>query len=332
MSVSETFHGFIETTQDSLLIFEACKRNILPKISRRLQEKERKLVRSGSVFVFDEKESGKSIYTILPRAALILIRAIGIKRWTDGLVWSPSRIMGNFLIYRELDKKPTTAEKQQQIRKLSLAERGSNTTSNKVRSVSSTYDQSRSRERHLVGSLSDSYNFKANGLIKKTTSIVVFGAPFHLISYYHPNDVLENQLRTPSAVPELANLEISLELLSKQNFRIPPMVEPDGQNFQTQQSYHHLIPLEVDLNNYNASCMLSPTPTYSTPHPSLPLSHFNRNASISTPLTVHNNHGFQPRKPSTFNLLLSSEDRQQQDQSANLYSPSSMSAANNYYG
>jgi hypothetical protein len=64
MSVSETFHGFIETTQDSLLIFEACKRNILPRISRRLQEKERRLVRSGSVFVFDEKESGKSMYAI----------------------------------------------------------------------------------------------------------------------------------------------------------------------------------------------------------------------------------------------------------------------------
>lgn len=26
----------------------------------------------------------------------------GIKRWTDGLIWSPSRILGNFLIYREL--------------------------------------------------------------------------------------------------------------------------------------------------------------------------------------------------------------------------------------
>jgi hypothetical protein len=58
MSISETFHGYIETTQDSLLVFEACRRNILPKISRRLQYKERRLVRSGSVFVFDERDSG----------------------------------------------------------------------------------------------------------------------------------------------------------------------------------------------------------------------------------------------------------------------------------
>jgi hypothetical protein len=58
MSMIETFNGFVETTQDALLIFEACRRNILPKIARRLLEKERKLVRSGSVFVFDQKESG----------------------------------------------------------------------------------------------------------------------------------------------------------------------------------------------------------------------------------------------------------------------------------
>jgi hypothetical protein len=29
----------------------------------------------------------------------------GIKRWTDGLSWSPSRTLDNFLVYRELDKK-----------------------------------------------------------------------------------------------------------------------------------------------------------------------------------------------------------------------------------
>jgi hypothetical protein len=57
----------------------------------------------------------------------------------------------------------------------------------------------------------------------------------HLISYYDPRDVLQQKLRTPSSVPELATLEISPELLVKQNFRIPPMVEPtfdhtDGNN------------------------------------------------------------------------------------------------------
>ncbi len=44
------------------------------------------MIASGAVFVFDEDESG-------------------IKRWTDGFFWSPSRILGNFLLYRETDKR-----------------------------------------------------------------------------------------------------------------------------------------------------------------------------------------------------------------------------------
>jgi hypothetical protein len=84
----------------------------------------------------------------------------------------------------------------------------------------------RNRDRQLVGSLSDTYKFRQDGLIKKTMSIVVNGVSQHLISYYDPRDVLQQKLRTPSSVPELATLEISPELLVKQNFRIPPMVEP----------------------------------------------------------------------------------------------------------
>ncbi|KAG0164299.1 hypothetical protein DFQ28_010538 [Apophysomyces sp. BC1034] len=199
MLVAETFHGYIETTQDVLLVFEGCRRGLLPRICRRLQERERKLIRSGSVFVFDERESG-------------------IKRWTDGRVWSPSRILGNFLIYRELDKRALNDKK------MSLSDARQRSYSADHPASDSTID--RNRERQLVGSLSDSYKFRKDGLIKKTMSIVINGVSQHLISYYHPQDVLQNKLRTPSSVPELASLEISPELLVKQNFRIPPMVEP----------------------------------------------------------------------------------------------------------
>ncbi|KAG1097665.1 hypothetical protein G6F42_018139 [Rhizopus arrhizus] len=92
--------------------------------------------------------------------------------------------------------------------------------------VSSGMSTDRNRERRLVGSLSDSYRFRKDGLIKKTMSIIVHGVAQHLISYYLPNDIIANKLRTPSSVPELASLEISPDLLVKQNFRIPPMVEP----------------------------------------------------------------------------------------------------------
>ncbi len=72
--------GWIETTGDALLILEAARRGLIPRVTRRLVDSERKMITSGSVFVFDEDESG-------------------IKRWTDGFVWSPSRILGNFLVY-----------------------------------------------------------------------------------------------------------------------------------------------------------------------------------------------------------------------------------------
>ncbi|KAI8984401.1 Gti1/Pac2 family-domain-containing protein, partial [Mycotypha africana] len=207
MLVTETFHGYIETTQDVLLIFEGCRRGLLPRICRRLQERERKMIRSGSIFVFDERESG-------------------IKRWTDGRVWSPSRILGNFLIYRELDKKQAGEKRLSTSSNASLIE---NPLAAARRSFSidggggASID--RNKERQLVGSLSDSYRFKEDGLIKKTMSIIVNGVAQHLISYYDPNEVLQEKLRAPSSVPELASLEISPELLVKQNFRIPPLVE-----------------------------------------------------------------------------------------------------------
>jgi len=71
--------GFIETTGDALLILEAARQGVIPRVTRRLVEAERKMIGSGSIFVFDEEESG-------------------IRRWTDGCFWSPSRILGNFLV------------------------------------------------------------------------------------------------------------------------------------------------------------------------------------------------------------------------------------------
>ncbi|KAJ2385051.1 Gluconate transport-inducing protein, partial [Coemansia sp. RSA 2559] len=80
---TETYHGYVETTDDALRIFEACRRGILMRRSRRLCESERTGISSGSMFVWDESESG-------------------IRRWTDGRKWSPSRVNGCFLVYTEL--------------------------------------------------------------------------------------------------------------------------------------------------------------------------------------------------------------------------------------
>jgi hypothetical protein len=74
------FLGYVETTTDALRLIMAARLGIIPRITRRLNDSERRsMIRSGAVFVFCVEESG-------------------IKRWTEGLCWSPSRIVGNFLV------------------------------------------------------------------------------------------------------------------------------------------------------------------------------------------------------------------------------------------
>ena len=86
MDIEPTFKGYIEDEKDALLIIQATMDGKLKHIPRRPYEIERSyLIASGNIFVFIEEISG-------------------IKRWTDGVTWSPSRIAGKFLIYKEIDK------------------------------------------------------------------------------------------------------------------------------------------------------------------------------------------------------------------------------------
>lgn len=85
-SSMETYFGYIKCAQDALQIFKACHLGVLPRVRRRLSDRERSTIRSGSVFVWYEREAG-------------------MRRWTDGRSWSPSRVSGSFLTYKELNCK-----------------------------------------------------------------------------------------------------------------------------------------------------------------------------------------------------------------------------------
>ncbi|KAG8962504.1 hypothetical protein FRC03_004189 [Tulasnella sp. 419] len=235
------FCGFIETTEDALLILEAARRRLIPRVTRRLSDRERKLIASGSVFVFEEEESG-------------------IKRWTDSLVWSPSRILGNFLIYRETDKRnpdgsqPTrpghrnsqssgggpssilVAETDTSIPQPSssaaawsgsLSRPKGTKTDTSLSGEAGSSGLDRARERVLLGSLTNSTKFKDDGMMKKTFSLTLPGTnkTHHLVSYYKVSDVEAGRLRTPSSLPELAALDISPDFLERTHFRVPPRVE-----------------------------------------------------------------------------------------------------------
>ncbi|KAI0707487.1 Gti1/Pac2 family-domain-containing protein [Cerioporus squamosus] len=196
--------GWIETTGDALLILEAARRGLIPRVTRRLVDSERKMITSGSVFVFDEDESG-------------------IKRWTDGFFWSPSRILGNFLLYRETEKRGA-GHRSARVEAAANAEEDAtkDQTLSRPKGESSRLGIDRQRERILVGSLTNSYKFKPGGMMKKTFSLTIGGVAQHLISYYKIEDVEQGRLRSPSSLPELASLTISPEYLDKTHFRNPP--------------------------------------------------------------------------------------------------------------
>lgn len=118
-------------------------------------------------------------------------------------MWSPSRILGNFLVYRELANRENRS-----IDEDDFSQRSNNEEDSLV--------LLHQKERALVGSLTTantSYNFKKDGLIKKTIRILVNGNYLHIVSYYNKNDVLNNLLPTPSASPQLACLQISPDLM-----------------------------------------------------------------------------------------------------------------------
>ncbi|KAK2778552.1 hypothetical protein FQN52_004611 [Onygenales sp. PD_12] len=215
-----TYTGYVSSTQDALILFEACLSGLLQHVPRRPHDRERsQLVKSGSIFIYEENASG-------------------IKRWTDGVTWSPSRILGNFLVYRELDKPFPPGEKKRAMKKGSRrpvqATRPGEPYPRPQENNGSAYPTSTSPgatfgertqqselERQLVGSLVDSYGFKEAGLVKKTMSVTVNGVTHHLVSYYSLEDVVQNAMNVPSHDENLRYIRPRAELTSKQSFRAP---------------------------------------------------------------------------------------------------------------
>ncbi|KAF3059936.1 Global transcription regulator sge1 [Daldinia childiae] len=216
-----TFFGYIASTMDALILFEACLSGRLSHVPRRPHDRERSdLIASGNVFMYEEHSSG-------------------IKRWTDGVPWSPSRILGNFLLYRELDKPFQPGEKKRAMKRQRNDSMITKPTSHSrassvgnyatamidggasISNLDSATSARNDAERALVGSLIDSYQFRPDGLIKKTISVTYNGVQHHLVSYYSIEDVIQNKLRTPSQDPVLRDIAPRAPLISSSSFRAP---------------------------------------------------------------------------------------------------------------
>ncbi|KAI0748624.1 Gti1/Pac2 family-domain-containing protein [Daedaleopsis nitida] len=75
----------VRDARDAHIVFEAVRQGLLKPVQRRLNELERSTyIASGSLFVWEESDD-----------------EMGLKRWTDGRVWSQSRMREPYLFYDE---------------------------------------------------------------------------------------------------------------------------------------------------------------------------------------------------------------------------------------
>jgi hypothetical protein len=163
----ETYNGQVRTPQDAIILFEACRLGLLPRVQRRLSEKERQSIRSGSVFVWDEREAG-------------------MRRWTDGKSWSASRVSGSFLTYREMEGK-----------------RGGNS----VPPPNKQSDMHAEEPPQETDEGPDGYRYKPDGLMKQSFSITTSqGQHLHLISYFARSHATAPGLNQPSTDPSLRGI------------------------------------------------------------------------------------------------------------------------------
>ncbi|KZT57031.1 hypothetical protein CALCODRAFT_496691 [Calocera cornea HHB12733] len=80
----------VSSQHDALVIFEACRRGCLPVMRHRLADNEKDIhIVPGSVYVWEEAHASD-------RSSRCL------RRWTDGVKWSQSRMREPFLFYEEV--------------------------------------------------------------------------------------------------------------------------------------------------------------------------------------------------------------------------------------
>lgn len=85
----------VRTTADAVIIFHAVRHNMLPMVRRRLDADERRSIKSGDVFVWEERCNAEA-------------SGLGIERWTDSIRWGPSRTRDDFLFYNERPQSDAT--------------------------------------------------------------------------------------------------------------------------------------------------------------------------------------------------------------------------------
>ncbi|RPB17822.1 hypothetical protein P167DRAFT_498624 [Morchella conica CCBAS932] len=247
----ETYHGHVRSPADAIVLFEACRIGLLPRVQRRLSEKERQNIKSGSIFVWDEREAG-------------------MRRWTDGKSWSASRVSGSFLTYREMEGKRGGNAFAPPVTTLAVSGRGGK----------SPNPDSDSEGMDIEGP--DGYRYKPDGLMKQSFSITTAThQKLHLISYYARSHPSSQNLMQPTQDIQLKHIRPAKGMYpestvhEQQNVPMVTRGPMIATNFPHQSSPNSLIPRQgaTHPNNYPQSVNpygWPPSPV-STPPTNIPL-------------------------------------------------------------
>ncbi|KAJ3405248.1 hypothetical protein HDU80_001638 [Chytriomyces hyalinus] len=155
----ETYFGFIATLEDALLVIEGTINGCLPHFAGTASELNHIPVRSGTVIVVAESSAN-------------------VRRWKDGIPWSPSRAFGPFLLYRQIELETSATSSSIPHPKYSARRFNSNHAG-----LEPNYTQK---------TLKPGTRIAPNGLTKRTITLVGSdGGRHRLVSYYEPIDIVD---------------------------------------------------------------------------------------------------------------------------------------------
>ena len=164
-SMQLSYWGFVETANDAMALIQPCSQGSLHFANRRPTASERPAVaQSGHIYIYVENPST-------------------VQRWTDDQRWSRSRMLGDFLVYAELESTQMQSPRAEDGDRPRPGQTGEE-----------------NWHRRLCGSLARSVKVTPQTLIKKTFSIKGSSATWRLVSYYRLIDVIEGRLPAPLVI------------------------------------------------------------------------------------------------------------------------------------
>ncbi|KAI8838522.1 Gti1/Pac2 family-domain-containing protein [Chytriomyces cf. hyalinus JEL632] len=153
----ETYFGFIATLEDALLVIEATINGSLPHFTGTASELNLVPFRSGTVIVVAESSAK-------------------VRRWKDGVPWSPSRAFGPFVLYRQIELESSI------------------TPSHHPKYTARRFNSNHAglEPNYTRTTLKPGTRISPTGLTKRTITLVGSdGGRHRLVSYYAPSDIID---------------------------------------------------------------------------------------------------------------------------------------------